>query len=346
MLKRIKNLLFRLRIYVKQQFTHFSVYLKARNPKYTNIYFGTPIYGNLGDQQIGASAKEFFKYHKIKTIFIYSHNYYLLQNMKFNYVKTICLPGGGNLGDVYLDDVILRDYVVRYFTDKKIIIFPQTFYCHDTSENGQIEITKRIFAKHPSLVITAREQQSFEILNKTFNNKIILTPDTVLFSNYTSKCNTKRRNVLKLLRSDLEQNINKGTLDQFDQQFAKHGKILMSDTIVDKWPYDIGVTKLLKKLFKKITKAKFVVTDRLHGMIFCAITNTPCIVLSNYNHKIKSSYETWLKHLDYIHFAEDVNSLDVEKVIEKITNAKTKWEPLIDKFEPLVAEIKNENNNN
>ncbi|UKI29230.1 MAG: polysaccharide pyruvyl transferase family protein [Clostridium sp.] len=33
---------------------------------------------------------------------------------------------------------------------------------------------------------------------------------------------------------------------------------------------------------------KVIVTDRLHGLIFFAlITNTPCIVISSYNQKLK-----------------------------------------------------------
>ncbi|MFB8735822.1 polysaccharide pyruvyl transferase family protein [Bacillus sp. SL00103] len=33
-------------------------------------------------------------------------------------------------------------------------------------------------------------------------------------------------------------------------------------------------------------KAQVVVTDRLHGMIFCAITKTPCVVLRSFDHKV------------------------------------------------------------
>ena len=47
------------------------------------------------------------------------------------------------------------------------------------------------------------------------------------------------------------------------------------------------------------------ITDRLHGMVFCAITGTPCIVLSNNHHKVKGTYE-WIKHLDYIKYVTDI----------------------------------------
>ena len=57
------------------------------------------------------------------------------------------------------------------------------------------------------------------------------------------------------------------------------------------------------------------ITDRLHGMVFAAITSTPCIALSNYNQKVKGTYE-WIKHLPYIRFIEDEN--DIYKHIDEL----------------------------
>ena len=49
--------------------------------------------------------------------------------------------------------------------------------------------------------------------------------------------------------------------------------------------------------------------DRLHGMIFSAITQTPCLVFRNYNHKLESFYNTWLKDLPQIAFVNTVDEL-------------------------------------
>ena len=40
-------------------------------------------------------------------------------------------------------------------------------------------------------------------------------------------------------------------------------------------------------------------------MIFAAITGTPCIVFSNYNHKVKGTYD-WISYLSYIKYVENV----------------------------------------
>ena len=37
----------------------------------------------------------------------------------------------------------------------------------------------------------------------------------------------------------------------------------------------------IEEMLKKYRKCQLVITDRLHGMIFAAITSTPCIALGN-----------------------------------------------------------------
>lgn len=57
------------------------------------------------------------------------------------------------------------------------------------------------------------------------------------------------------------------------------------------------------------------ITDRLHGMIFCAITGTNCIVLNSKSPKLRGCYE-WIKHLGYIRFVENID--DIESVYNQM----------------------------
>ena len=63
----------------------------------------------------------------------------------------------------------------------------------------------------------------------------------------------------------------------------------------------------LNKIWTAFKKSKVVVTDRLHGMIFCAITKTPCVAIDNSNHKISGVYDAWLKDIGYIKMIKDYN---------------------------------------
>lgn len=75
----------------------------------------------------------------------------------------------------------------------------------------------------------------------------------------------------------------------------------------------------LDEMFTRCRQAQLIITDRLHGMIFAAITSTPCIALKSYNHKITSSKDNF-KHLGYIRYIEDVK--DVEEQIKYLLNTK------------------------
>jgi len=68
-------------------------------------------------------------------------------------------------------------------------------------------------------------------------------------------------------------------------------------------------TAALEEKFDEFRAVKLVVTDRLHGMIFCAITGTPCVVVNSKSHKVEGCYD-WIKNLEYIKFCSDVNDFD------------------------------------
>ena len=63
--------------------------------------------------------------------------------------------------------------------------------------------------------------------------------------------------------------------------------------------------------------SKLVITDRLHAMIFAAITETPCVVILSKSHKVKGVYQ-WIKHLNYIKLVENLDTLkqSVEEVLQ------------------------------
>lgn len=323
---------------LKMSFKKVRLFFMSKNKKYTHLYIGTPTHGNLGDQQIRVSTIEMLKDNHIKFIEINMSEFYYFQDLLFKNVKTILLHGGGNVGDEYLYDVMIRDHVIRKFKDKKIIILPQTVYYNDPS-GYELKITKAIFESHPNLTLFLREKTSYELAKKYFNVKCIMTPDIVLYSDYTR--NLKRKNALMLLRNDVEKSTKKEEINNIVNVFNDMGKkVAISDTCVSNNRVTTKRKSQLKKLFKKISSSEIVITDRMHGMIFCAITNTPCIVLSNYNHKIKDTY-LWLEDLDYINFVENIDSIDISGLAHKLITRQSKWEPLKNKFDILIDEILN-----
>ena len=65
----------------------------------------------------------------------------------------------------------------------------------------------------------------------------------------------------------------------------------------------------------EFARSSLVVTDRLHGMIYCCVTGIPCVALDSKSKKTSGVYE-WIKDLPYIAFAESVS--DVELAAENV----------------------------
>ena len=55
----------------------------------------------------------------------------------------------------------------------------------------------------------------------------------------------------------------------------------------------------MEKKLLEFSRAKLIITDRLHGMIFAALAETPCIALDNLSKKVSGVYQ-WISYLDYI----------------------------------------------
>ena len=171
-------------------------------------------------------------------------------------------------------------------------------------------------------------QQFFE------NNKIFLCPDIVLSSDYSKK-KYKRKNVLFLMRRDIEKVVDDSILTEIKENF-KNKKIIEKDTFLEnKLMNEVNRECETKKIFKSIKKAEIVFTDRLHGMVFCAITNTPCIVFSNYNHKVKGTYE-WIENLEYIKFVNDNKVSNLDEIIKNVQSTNEKWSPLEKEYCDLI----------
>ncbi len=140
-----------------------------------------------------------------------------------------------------------------------------------------------------------------------------------LYAGYGSifaKCKTKgrTRRGLLCLRQDLESVQKEGFIAALKGCLYNRGiDIKETSTLVEKKISKRTRVKELKKKWKEFSSAEFVITDRLHGMIFCAVTATPCIALDNVSHKVRDGYE-WLSYLPYLNFCE----AEIESVLRKV----------------------------
>lgn len=269
----------------------------------------TPTHDNIGDSAIAVAEVAFLKkcgYKKVVDIPICDcWDYYHCIAKLLPSKAVITLHGGGNMGDLYLDEP-LRRMLLSEFKKHSTIIFPQTIFYSDTPKGKEEEGRSVQFYNKKNITIAAREQTSYMIMKNLYPEaKIILTPDIVL-SMDPLKTNSERHGILICFRDDQERSLSESEETKLVHMLENCGyQISFTSMIFD---YLIPMEKREKVVFAKMdefSRTKLVVTDRLHGMIFAALTQTPCIVFGNNHHKVIGVYE-WINHLHYIRFAESV----------------------------------------
>lgn len=290
--------------------------------------FQTPTHSNIGDHAIAEAQLEFFQTY-FPNFEVIEINQSLMQPFIKSYKQLVrekdllTLIGGGNFGNEYMREEGLRRLVVENFPNNKIIVFPQTIhYSKDEAGQRELKITQEIFSKHQNLTLTAREQVSYELMNKYFpDNQVILTPDIVLF---TSKVKESDRTYgLEVIRQDQESILSENDKAAVSNLLRSHFKeVIASDMHVEGFRPVRSIEdrkQVLENKYSQFRGAEIAITDRLHGMVLATITGTRCVVFSNYNQKVLGTYD-WIKHLEYIKF---VKSIDEAKIaFEELVNLK------------------------
>lgn len=346
MKKIIKKIKFIIKTILYQvKYIHYKNRCKKNRTK-EFIIFNTPLHGNIGDHAIILAELELMDTLGIEVFEIPTYEEkcifkFLSKNISKNAV--ILITGGGLIGSQWLEEERLVNKVIDTFYNNKIIIFPSTFYFKDDAQGREeLEKSKKVINKAKDITIFAREEKTFEFLSEKYNNaNIYLVPDIVFSLERTF--NVERKNILLCLRSDVEGNLKQDDKNKIEKFIPSEENILKTDTVVN---YAIPRRKTQKEIDNKLLEfasSKLVITDRLHGMIFAIITNTPCIVLGNYNYKVKGVYEKWVKgNINNVIFIENINDIEASifKFINKFNENRFKYD-----FEKIIDVLKESKNN-
>ena len=292
--------------------------------KSTVLFVLSPSHGNLGDHAIALSIIELLTEMKIK--FIEITTVQLFQLKKYHKLgimnkHRIIVNGGGNLGTLWFNIENLFRCIIRENPDSPIFCFPNTIFYEKTEYgNKELENSKDIYNHHQMLKLYAREKTSFDFMKELYYN-VKLIPDMVLFLNKSQK-QKNRVGCLLCLRNDCERT----RTDEQERQILTSARRLFNENVkYTDMCLNHGVSPENRKYaveekFDEFKGAQLVITDRLHGMIFSAVTGTPCIVIESKSPKIRGCYE-WVKNLDYICFADNVEQIEaLYKVMPKNGN--------------------------
>lgn len=320
----------KIRQYIREKFTHtlyestLGLLQKTRqvkekyhlcNKKRNIVIFGTPNHGNLGDYAIGIAEKKLFsQYAPNDNIFDVNMADFGTEISALKKVlkkqDILILTGGGNLGNQYMDDEKIRRTVITLFPKNRIVLFPQTMYfTPDKEGEKEKRKTAEIYNAHRDLWMAARDEKTYKDMQVLFQNRLFLLPDVVL--TWGTLPQTERKGALLVLRSDLESVISIKQKNELISLLQKEfGNVREVDTVLADGTSMKTYESELEKKWMQFCSSEIVVTDRLHGMIFAAIAQTPCLVLQNYNHKLQETSK-WLSNLEYIKQMSDWSTLKV-----------------------------------
>lgn len=317
---------------------------------------GTPTHTNIGDSAIVLAEKRFLQFCGIEEKRIVELTASQLRQGQDFLAKHIgkryllCWPGGGNMGNQWMGEESMRRNVMACFPDNPTIIFPQTIY-YTPDEVGQLEQKQSvpIYNGKKNLILAAREQTSHEIMSQLYpDTTLLFIPDIVLSATMeTFGVELGDRNsVLLCMRSDAERSMTDEDRASVESILREQGlSFRKTDMHCEGAVTRENRFERVREKMREFASAKLVITDRLHGMIFSAITGTPCIVFSNYNYKVRGTYE-WIKYLPYIRYAETVE--DVERYLPELLameNCKYDNAPLMPYFEKLAQVVRDYANN-
>lgn len=324
--------------------------------------FGTPVYNNLGDLAVSQAQKSFFAENFPEIIYIEITEPQTDQAIEellplLRSDDMIGYVGGGNIGSVHLAHEIPRRKVFSTFVNNKTLSFPQSVYFED-SEKGQAELRKsqEAYNKNPNLTLIARDTQSLDKFQKNFKANTALTADMVLFMQ-PKRPKFKRDGILLIMREDAE----KVTSDELIKQLTKSiedagNQVEQTDTVLPFKAYDVKSNTdkpldivrisernwLLSLKLDQIKASEVVVTDRLHGMIFAVITQTPCLVFDNNYGKASAFYYDWLEDLDYIQHTTETDPKKLTAMVEDLKQSNHSYaQDFSHSYRALIDLIKN-----
>lgn len=275
------------------------------------IILCVPRHGNRGDIAISLAERELltrnFPGHVLIELpgdFCASYSHLITKNL--NSRDILMTNGGGYFGSLWRNEMLNALKITSNFPHNRIIIMPQTWYYFDNEQGrNELEYDRVAFAKFTDLHVFARDRNSYELIHRDNlypNAKSVNhVPDMVLSMDFMNLAPEKRSGVLVCLRPDPEKVMgNQQQNEIYARLLRDFARVGFFSTNPAQSPVKIhDWEEALNDLLKRVAGAELVVTDRLHGMIFAAITGTPCVAFDNRTGKVHSVHE-WISDCEYI----------------------------------------------
>ena len=277
-------------------------------PKHsTAVLIDVPNHDNLGDSFIWLGEELALSRIGIQIKFqCYSHTSECKDNIPWlNITLTkdtvILLHGGGNQGDLYRFETLLRNLYVEKFKQNQIIFLPQSIYYQNI---GTRDSDALLYKQHPNLHILARSKLAKSELDTYFKDtKGYLVPDSAFMIGPVEPICDPTLDLIFLKRKDKESASNSDhrqiigdfmemngytykIVDWFDYEHEERQHGYFNGKPADRlrlpqWSLDVAN--------RILCRGKVILTDRLHATILAMLMDKPVVALENNYGKIKAT---------------------------------------------------------
>lgn len=280
------------------------------------IMIATPSHGNLGDQAIVYAQRRFLR------DTLPGYGIFEIQRYQYEYAKKeinrllrptdlIVIDGGGNVGSLWPEENAKMNDIVYRFRENPVVVFPQTAFFEDNEKGREQEsAVAQAYSSNSHLVFFSRDLATYDkiaaISSETSNYYV---PDIVPYITDAGQ-SFCRSGALMCMRDDKERIMSGKSEKAIESFLLSQGMSVRKTSTVVSNPsriFEGNRDQVLRSKWGEFSSAEVVVTDRLHGMLFSAITGTPCVAFDNVSHKVLQSYD-WIKETPNIKIVSELEN--------------------------------------
>jgi pyruvyl transferase EpsO len=298
-----------------------------------------PDHPNVGDHAIWLGEETYFSQLGLTPLFTCSS----YEKGRYNYAKhscdfdslrqvvgengTIFCHGGGNIRNYPGRDTLgfyehFRETLLAEFHSNRIVILPQSVNFQDSHPEA-LKTAQNAYESAMNVTMILRDAESYKFVQENFPDiQARLLPDMAFMIGPIPQGGVPPEfNAVWIRRQDSE--------TMFKENESERVKTPRDILEVD-WKY-IPYNRLDSKLqtstlrvgqgIHLLRKGHVVITDRLHGMILALLLRKPIIALDNDYGKLSRFYNTFLKRVPGIYWAQD--EAEALELCRKLVNAYT-----------------------
>ena len=247
----------------------------------------------------------------------------------------VLLNGGGNFGDLYQGQQGTRVQVLRTLPDNPVVQLPQSIHFADPANEAAMA---DLLAGHGGVRLMVRDRFSARIARERLGVEPVLTPDHAFGMGPQERRVAARVPVLWLRRpagdaehvdhgeppgTDIERIEWLEGMGEDQATWDARGRLALR---VNGWArtgwapgtrgngarhavavrtYAPLARRWVRRGLDIVSRGEVVVTDRLHGHVFCVLLGIPHVALDNAYGKISGALDAWTGDLPGVHRAAD-----------------------------------------